>query len=62
MSCEIKKLKPANPDRVDIHNDRELQEYWVDYFEASRESILEAVKRVGCRADAVYKHLGKNQS
>ncbi len=62
MSDEIKKMAPADPNRVNIYDERELEDYWVDHFEAPKQSIIDAVLEVGVKADAVYKQIGKTQS
>jgi Protein of unknown function (DUF3606) len=52
-------VTPADADRVNIYDAAELDEYWVGYFEAARQSIIDAVIEVGEKPDDVYKKLGK---
>lgn len=62
MSDPYKTAQPADPNRVNIYDAEELDLYWVDYFEAPRQSIVDAVLEVGERPDDVYKRIGKTHS
>jgi hypothetical protein len=59
MSDKINTVTPANPNRVNIYDATELGEYWVYYFEASPQAIVDAVLIVGEEPLDVYQRLGK---
>ncbi len=59
MNKPTNEATPADANRVNIYDAAELDEYWVGYFEAARQSIIDAVLEVGERPDDVYKKLGK---
>ena len=59
MNEPPKPVMPADEDRVNIYDAAELDEYWVGYFEAARQSIIDAVLAVGEKPADVYKKLGK---
>lgn len=60
MKPDTTNVNPADPERVNIHDATELDEYWVGYFEAARQSIVDAVLEVGERPADVYLKLGKS--
>ncbi len=60
MSQLFKPLKPADPQRVNIYDSAELHEFWVGYFEAAPQSVVDAVLEVGDQPEAVYMQLGKS--
>ena len=59
MSKPNNTFAPADPNRVNIYDAQELDDYWVGYFEAARQSIVDAVLAVGEKPADVYKKLGK---
>lgn len=58
MSDDLKKRRPLDSSRINIHEDYELN-WWSDHLGVSKEAIINAVKAVGTSAAAVKKYLGK---
>jgi hypothetical protein len=60
MSKPTETPTPANPDCVNINDPAEVDGYWVGYFEASKQAIIDAVLEVGGKPGDVYTKLGKS--
>ena len=58
MSDDLKKRRPLDSSRINIHEDYELN-WWSDHLGVSKQTIINAVKAVGTSAAAVKKYLGK---
>jgi predicted 3-demethylubiquinone-9 3-methyltransferase (glyoxalase superfamily) len=58
MSDDLKKRRPLDSSRINIHEEYELN-WWSDHFGVSKQAIINAVKAVGTSAAAVKKYLGK---
>jgi predicted DNA-binding protein YlxM (UPF0122 family) len=58
MSDDLKKRRPLDSSRINIHEDYELN-WWADHLDVSKQAISNAVKAVGTSAAAVKKYLGK---
>lgn len=58
MSDDKSKRGPADAERINVHEDYEV-EYWTRVLNVSAEKLRETVKKVGVMADDVRKALGK---
>ena len=58
MSDDLKKRRPLDSSRINIHEEYELN-WWADELGVSKQAIKDAVKAVGTSAAAVKKYLGK---
>ena len=58
MSDDKSKAGKQDRQRINVHEDYELQD-WSKKFGVSREELKKAVQKVGDSAEAVRKHLGK---
>ncbi|MCE7798128.1 DUF3606 domain-containing protein [Sphingobium sufflavum] len=56
MSDDKAKSGPQDAQRVNVHEDYELQ-YWTNRFNVSAETLKDTVSRVGTSVDAVAKEL-----
>ena len=61
MSEDLSRDKPADPNRINIHEEWELA-YWAKLLGASAQDLRAAVAAVGPKTDAVRTHLGKRHT
>ena len=61
MADELSDRKPANPDRINVHEEWELT-YWVKLLGTNEQDLRSAVNAVGPQSEAVRRHLGKRHS
>ena len=60
MKPETTNGNPADLERVNIQDATEPDAYWFGSFEATRQSMVDAVFEVGERPADVYLNLGKS--
>jgi len=58
MSDDLKKRRPQDASKVNIHETWEL-DYWSKEFGVTKDKLIEAVKAVGTSVTAVKKYLQK---
>jgi hypothetical protein len=58
MADDLSKRGSRDRDRINVNEDWEVRD-WAQKFNVSEDELRQAVARVGDRADAVQKHLGK---
>lgn len=56
MTDETTKRGPADPLRVNVHEEHEVQ-YWAEKFGVTPEALKEGVSSVGVMAEDVEKHV-----
>jgi hypothetical protein len=60
MSDDLKNRGAQDRRRVNVHEDYEVR-YWTKKWGATREQLVEAVRKAGVSAEAVARKLGKAQ-
>jgi hypothetical protein len=60
MSDDLSRQKPADPNRINIHEEWELA-YWTKLLGTTEGDLRNAVQAVGPHTDAVRKHFDKRQ-
>lgn len=58
MSDDLNHTGPADGNRVNVHQDHEL-DYWTDALECDADTLRAAVDAVGVMADDVRAYLGR---
>ena len=58
MSDNLKKKRPQDASKVNIHEEWEVR-YWCGAFGCSKAELIKAIGKVGVSSAAVRKYLGK---